>query len=332
MKMNLLNRYVAEVGKYLPQRNRADIEAEIRSTLEDMLDERTLGAQASEAQVSDLLKEYGDPRKVAASYGTKQYLIGPRLYPIFKRVLLIVLGILGVMLVLSLGFSLAKAGMSGPAMVDAWLGVMEQFTVGLLSSFGNVVLVFAIIERLVPAAVLVKKEKDWNPADLAKEPARDRLDYPDLIASMFFTTVVVVILNYYPQVVGISFSDQDKWTFIPMLSPAFFAYLPWINGLSLVSIVLNLWLLYRGTWEVPTHLVGLALRLSAILLALAMLFGPSITAVSNLPVLPTDLVLPARLPELFRGVSIITLLAVILSNGLRVIKVARQLLSQRTNQ
>ena len=38
--MNLIDRYVTDVGKYLPRRNRADIEAEIRSTLEDMLEER----------------------------------------------------------------------------------------------------------------------------------------------------------------------------------------------------------------------------------------------------------------------------------------------------
>jgi uncharacterized protein (UPF0216 family) len=38
--MNLIDKYIAEVGKHLPRRNRSDIEAEIRSTLEDMLDER----------------------------------------------------------------------------------------------------------------------------------------------------------------------------------------------------------------------------------------------------------------------------------------------------
>jgi len=35
--MNLIDKYIAEVGKHLPRKQRADIEAEIRSTLEDML-------------------------------------------------------------------------------------------------------------------------------------------------------------------------------------------------------------------------------------------------------------------------------------------------------
>ena len=49
--MNLLDRYVSEVGKYLPRKNRADIEAEIRSTLEDMIEERNQAGAADEAAV-----------------------------------------------------------------------------------------------------------------------------------------------------------------------------------------------------------------------------------------------------------------------------------------
>jgi hypothetical protein len=35
----LIDRYIAEVGKFLPRKNRLDIEAGILSTLEDMLTE-----------------------------------------------------------------------------------------------------------------------------------------------------------------------------------------------------------------------------------------------------------------------------------------------------
>src|ERR1044071_10077013 len=82
-KMNLIDRYIAEVDKHLPRKNRADIGAEIRSTLEDMLDERKQGdGPADEATVMDLLKEYGSPRDVAATYRPPQYqyLIGPRMF------------------------------------------------------------------------------------------------------------------------------------------------------------------------------------------------------------------------------------------------------------
>src|SRR5512147_1988535 len=90
--MNLIDKYIAEVGKHLPRKNRADIEAEIRSTLEDMLEEWSQGkGSADEAMVLEILKEYGSPREVAAKYKTHQYLIGPRLFPTFEMVLRIVL-------------------------------------------------------------------------------------------------------------------------------------------------------------------------------------------------------------------------------------------------
>ena len=49
--MKLLDRYVTEVGKYLPRKQRADIEQEIRSTLEDMLEILRLSARGSEVEI-----------------------------------------------------------------------------------------------------------------------------------------------------------------------------------------------------------------------------------------------------------------------------------------
>src|SRR5258706_14658181 len=93
--MNLLDRYVTEVGNHLPRKGRADIEAEIRSTLQDMLDDRSqaTGQPIDEAMMGAVLKEYGAPTKVAATYQTPRYLIGPRLYPIFELVLKIVMAV-----------------------------------------------------------------------------------------------------------------------------------------------------------------------------------------------------------------------------------------------
>ena len=85
--MELIDLYVAEVRKRLPLKGRDDIEAELRSTLEDMLEDRSqkAGRPADEAMTLDLLKEYGPPDKVAATYNPHPYLIGPRLYPVLHH-------------------------------------------------------------------------------------------------------------------------------------------------------------------------------------------------------------------------------------------------------
>src|SRR5574339_435863 len=161
--MNLIDKYIAEVGKHLPRRNRADIEAEIRSTLEDMLEERKQGdSPADEATVMDLLKEYGSPREVAAKYKTHPYLIGPRLFPIFETVIKIVLAVVAGASLISLGVALAKTGLTGPAFVTTlgeWFGGLMS---GLIAAFGNVALVFAILERTGAAEKFEKEFKEWD--------------------------------------------------------------------------------------------------------------------------------------------------------------------------
>ena len=156
--MNLLDKYVAEVGKYLPRKNRADIEAEIRSTLEDMLEERTQGkSPAEETTVMDLLKEYGSPREVAATYQTHQhqYLIGPRLFPIFERVVRIVLAIVIGASLIGLGVGLAETGFAGPEFVPTlgeWAGGLFS---GLIAAFGNI----CLFSRLLNGPRLPKSSK-----------------------------------------------------------------------------------------------------------------------------------------------------------------------------
>jgi hypothetical protein len=103
--MNLIDRYVSEVGKNLPLLNgREDIEKELKSTLEDMLEDRaqSSGRVRDEALEIEVLKEYGSPQKVAQTYNPHPYLIGPKLFPFFLFVLKIVLTVVvSVMLVLA---------------------------------------------------------------------------------------------------------------------------------------------------------------------------------------------------------------------------------------
>ena len=159
--MNLLDKYVAEVGKYLPRKQRADIEKELKSTLEDMLEERNQGkGQASEAEVVALLKEYGEPRKVAESYIGPRYLIGPRLYPTFELIVKIVMAaVLGAGL---LGYGVSAAITKSFAGTD-FFSFLGQFWLellgGMISAFGNIVIVFAILERVLPASEIEKETK-----------------------------------------------------------------------------------------------------------------------------------------------------------------------------
>lgn len=277
---HLIDKYIAEVGKHLPRRNRADIEAEIRSTLEDMLEERKQAQVAvDDAAVIELLKEYGAPRKVAESYAGPRYLIGPRMYPMFELVTRIVLIVLFAVSLAGLGISLSKSSLVGPEFLKTIGSSALGLLTGLISAFGNIVLVFAILERVLPAREFDKELDDWNPADLAREPDPDRVKFAEQIFEVFFLVLFLIILNLYPGAIGLGFFNESDWVFItPILTEAFFNYLPWINILFLLQIVFNVYLLRQGWWTTSLRIVNALLELGSIALAVAMLRGPDLVA------------------------------------------------------
>src|SRR5687768_10678460 len=85
--MELIERYLNEIGRRLPPKTRDDILAELRSVIQDKLDERVPEGQITRAHVIEVLKSMGSPKKVAASFAGERYLIGPSLYPTMIRVM-----------------------------------------------------------------------------------------------------------------------------------------------------------------------------------------------------------------------------------------------------
>jgi hypothetical protein len=280
--MNLLDKYIHEVGKHLPRKNRADLEAEIRSILEDMLEDRSqqTGRPVDDELSAELLKEFGSPESVAASYHAPRYLIGPRLYPTFILVTKIVMAAVSGGLLLAFAIGGAFNELQGPGFL-ANLGEMAAKLLGaVISAFGNLVIVFAILERTIPTFSLEEENKTWDPAELEKEPDPDRVGTGEQIFSILFTIGGLVIFNLYPQVIALSFSTQDGWVMIPMLSKAFFSYLPWINLLLVLQICFSLYLLRQNTWNTPARIANILLDTASVVLAGVMLRGPSLVQLS----------------------------------------------------
>jgi hypothetical protein len=331
--MNLLDRYVAEVGKHLPRNQRADIEKEIRSTLEDMLEERNQTSLKDEAAVIALLKEYGAPRKVAESYIGPRYLISPRLYPAFELIVKIVMASL-------LGASLLGYGMSA-AITKSFAGTeffsfLGQFWLGLLggmmNAFGSIVVVFAIIERVLPAKDIGKEmEDEWNPADLAKEPDPDEVKMSDAIGTIIFTLIGLAILNLYPNAVGIFFNTNGTWTFIPALSKTFFTYLPWMNLLGVLQIVFNVYQLRQRTWTLFTRLCNIVFKVGTMVLAIVMLNGPSLIDLSAEKLAGTPLADAADVfSKVMNFAPAIALIVVIIVSGIEVAQMVYRLFNNRS--
>jgi hypothetical protein len=332
IEMNLIDKYIAEVGKHLPRKNRADIEAEIRSTLEDMLDERKQAkGQADEATVLELLKEYGSPREVAATYKTHQYLIGPRLFPIFEMILRIVFAVVAGTSLIGLGVGLTKTGLTGPAFISTigqWFGGLIS---GLIGAFGNIVLIFAIIERTQAANKFEKEFKEWDPKVLKSEADPDQIDMPDHIVTIIFTVLGLIVFNLYPNVFSIRFASDGTWVTLPILTATFFRFLPWINMMGLVQIVFHGFMLRQKDWTSITRSVGIVMDIAGMILALVILRTPGIfglTPASFAGIGSTEAA--DNLSRLFNSMPTLIITIVVVVTVIKVIKSLLRLLSNRS--
>jgi hypothetical protein len=278
--MKLIDRYVREIGRRLPQKSRTDIEKEIRSALEDMLEDRSKKeSRAVDDELTiQVLKEYGKPEKVAASYLPERYLIGPQLFPIFWMVAQIVFIVLTVLAMVGLGFNLSGGEVS-PLMVGKTIAEsFGQYFSALMAALGNVVLVFALIQYFNPDLKFdTKEDEEWNPRDLPEVEDTDQVSRGNLIAEIVAIAVFgLVLFNLYPDSIGIySFTEKGS-SFIPFLSDAFFSYILWINLLWALQIGCNLILLQQMRWTSTTRWFWIAIKAGGIALAYAMLMGPSL--------------------------------------------------------
>ena len=315
--MNLIELYVIEVGKNLPARGRQDIQKELHSTLEDMLEDRAqkTGRPADEALMRELLTEYGAPKKVAAAYLPTRYLIGPRLYPFFTLVLKIVFSVLGVLGLIGLGVALVNGRLNSAESLGVLGKHALEFFGGLISAFGNIVLIFAILERVLPKEKFEDGIEDWTVNELAQAPETDEVKLWEPILGIVFGAAFLIVLNFYPDLLKVLVQTDGEWYRIGLLSDAFFRYLPWINLSGLLTIGLNLYLVRRGCRTTLSRWANLGLDMLSLAIVAMMLRGPSLVDVRS--VSETGVIVNAQFIALLEGMfpllatSILVIIAVI---------------------
>lgn len=283
--MKLIDRYVTEVGKYLPLiKGREDIENELRSTLEDMLEDRAqkTGRPADKAMEVELLKEYGAPNKVAETYNPTPYLIGPRMLPMFIMILKIVIAAVTLGLTIATGIQIMT---QSPMTAVELLKVIGEGILNIVSAsigvFGNIALVFALIERFAPVSEFkMDEEKEWDPASLMKEPEPDDVRPWGPILGIVFIFIALSIFNFNPQLIGVYNFDGEKWTSFPLFTDAFFHLLPLINIGWVAEIILNGMLLRSGRWDTSTRLVSIGIKVFQIVILFLLITGPAFLAIT----------------------------------------------------
>ena len=239
----LIERYVDEVGSYLPRKGRTDIQQELRSLLEDEVEERSNKLDSAEQTTITVLKEFGKPEQMAAQYQPNQYLIGPRLYPIYTRVTGIVLAVISGLLLVVLGVSFINAGDPAAQFWD-WL---MSYGRAMLIYLGITTLVFALVEKYGDFEI-GEPSAEWDPQKLPPVNDPDRVKRGELVGEIVGS------------IVGIYF-------FLVLLSPggllgsfiadSFRPIIGWLVVSSAIELALNTVVLWHGRWQPMTRLLEL---------------------------------------------------------------------------
>jgi len=259
--MNLIERYVQEVARRLPSKQRVDVARELRSSLEDSLENRA-GApleQVEEEQAVELLLEFGPPQRVAASYRTgPKYLIGPALYPSFIKTMKICLAVIGGLILLST--LLDMVGSSGPfrELGVTLLHATSSLQSAFISLLGIVVLIFAIIERV--ASPEQQAEEEWDPRDLPPIiEDRDHVDLTGEIIGMVLATVGLLLINFMPDWLQAQVWVNETRYSLPLVGPGISAHINWFNSYLLLSVALGIVVLWQSRWHTATRAADLAI-------------------------------------------------------------------------
>lgn len=287
--MELIDRYVQAVGRRIWNKQRADIEKELKSILLDMLEERKQGQEATREEVISLLKEYGTPAQVAATYNEHNYVVGPELFELYIMVLKIVALAVGIGLTIAYVVDLV-ANSDQISRIWPVLAIIPQVVSAMIYVFGMVTLIFFILQFALKKEDLkeMHPEEEWNPESLPEKIGdKDRVSLPGLIVGCVFILFALLIFNMGDFNTGIL--HRGNVDIFLMVNPdAITRYLPYWNVLWVATLILNIMLIFKRTWSVPARIYKMLIWGCRIGVLAIMIVGPEMVSLAQFKALEID--------------------------------------------
>ncbi|MGG0278109.1 HAAS signaling domain-containing protein [Bacillus rhizoplanae] len=280
--MNLIDIYIHEVTRRLPEKNREDIALELRSTIGDMLPD-----DYSEEDVKAVLEKLGSPVTMASGYRDwPMHLIGPLYFDGYVTLLKMILPIAAVISLISM-IAIHFIGYSGEqAVINFSLigkGIGSIIEVGIHVFFW-LTLVFAILERadkVRDEQPLTASLKKWTPDDLKNisyVPKKKAISKGEVFASLMWTAIWSTLYFYANHLVGVYERGRDGLEFV---TPTFnqevlHGYWPIVLVVIGFEIALALYKLLKGQWTKGIAICNAALQLIATIVFIVIVTNPNV--------------------------------------------------------
>ncbi|MEL3960983.1 hypothetical protein MKZ01_06870 [Lysinibacillus endophyticus] len=254
--MMLIDIYIQEVTRRLPEKMRSDIALELRSTIEDMLP-----GEYSEEDVKEVLNTLGNPAVLASGYKDQpMHLIGPRYFDVYVSLLKMILPIAAVISLITV-ISQNVFGYGGDEAILSIVlhiigeGIWATIDVGIQVFFW-LTLTFVIIER-------ADKNKDEQPitlnagkwtADELKNipyiPKKKAISKFEIFGGLMWTAIWATVYFNANQLVGVYHGTENGLKFVmPALNQeVLLQYLPIIVIIIGIEIAMSLYKLLKAQW------------------------------------------------------------------------------------
>jgi hypothetical protein len=279
---SLTERYVAAAMRTVPEKQRPDLAAELRASIEDQIDARTDAGEPRDAAERAVLQDLGDPDKLAAGYTDRPlWLVGPRYYLTWWRLTKLLWAIVPVCAAFGVALGQTLAGESfGQIVATVWAVVL-----GVVVHIGFwTTLVFFIIERS-------ERGRDggvveaWKVDDLP-EPKERGKSLSDLVASLVFLAVAAGAI-LWDHFVGLAYTPATGW--MSFLAPGLWPW--WIGALFVLMALeglLAISVYAKGRWDIGSATVNLFLNLAVAGGALWLLSRHELVNPELVTVIPAD--------------------------------------------
>ncbi|TDL92258.1 hypothetical protein E2R55_04195 [Vibrio vulnificus] len=259
--MELIELYIQEVTRRLPEKNRADIALELQSTIEDMLPE-----DHTEQDVKAVLLKLGDPVTLASGYRDRpMHLIGPRYYDVYISLLKMILPIAAVISLIALvGDNPFRD--TGNTVMEAILKIIGKGISGIISTgihvFFWLTLSIAILERLDTSkdqSPLTKDLKPWTPENLKDIPnisKKKAVPMIEIFASLLGLSVFAALYFNAANLLGVYEKRNGSLIFV---TPSFNqdvlnSYWLLVSCVVIIGVLLAIYKLFLRRWTLKLAL------------------------------------------------------------------------------
>ncbi len=226
--MKLVDRYVYDVVRRLPEKQRNDVSKELTTEIQEMIEDRANGEHAGKKVTHDILIELGSPSQLADRYRERQrYIIGPDYYEpyifLLKTIYAVVLPLLAFLLFMSEAMTVNHSVLSLFVKIT---GVLFEVSVHI---FFWTTLSFIFVQKLAAGQ---RHDHDWKPDDLPDLPPEQEITRGESFFAIAWSVLAVFATLYQvPSIYQLIGPSEVPQFFAPDMWPG------WTIGLLVVALL-----------------------------------------------------------------------------------------------